>query len=91
MTTTQFNMVMARLDKIEKQISGETLPELLDTMQTAKFLGVSKRTLETRMKEPNFPTVIKVGRFNKFKKTDLINYVNNQMVDTTTNMVLLSH
>ncbi len=79
MTDRQFSMLLTRMERIEKMISGESTPELLNSEETAKFLGIAPRTLFNRMQEPGFPTPIRVGRFNRFRKQDLASWVNNQV------------
>jgi predicted DNA-binding transcriptional regulator AlpA len=79
MTDRQYNMMMARIDRIEKLlIEKETAPDLMGTEECAKFLGISKRTLHNRMQERDFPQPIRVGHFNKFRKQDIAAWINKQ-------------
>lgn len=73
MSSIEFETIMNRLDAI----TVPQLPELMTPKEVASYLKVHYKTVENLMDEPDFIPVIKVGRQNRFKVTDVIRYIEN--------------
>jgi excisionase family DNA binding protein len=71
MNTAEFNAIMTKLDKLTSQ----ELPELMTPVEVAKYMKVHVNTVINKMGESDFAPVIKIGRQNRFRRRDILAYV----------------
>lgn len=65
------------IEQTIKQIldNGSLSPEYMDTVQAAKYLGLSKQRLEIWRVHGGGPTYIKLAQAVRYKKTDLDDFM----------------
>ena len=51
-------------------------PLLLTPMQTARMLGISRRSLEREIARGKFPRPLKIGSSSRFTNSDVTEYLN---------------
>lgn len=80
----QFKRILLKIDEIEGLISAnkkQEIPALLTMQQTADMLNISMRTLSELIKDNDFPNVIKIGRQNRFKISDITDYIEKMSIN----------
>lgn len=64
--------IIQRLERIESLLSDSRAPDYLDTENAAAFLGVRPGTMEIWRCNGEGPAFLKVGRVVRYKRADLI-------------------
>ena len=58
------------------QQNGYNTEEFISVMEVAKLLGIGKSTVWSKTKEdPNFPKPVKVGRVTRWRKPEVLEYM----------------
>lgn len=71
MNSYEYELIIDKLERIENQ----RVPQLMTMQETADCLSISLRTLSSLILEDDFAPLIKIGRQNRFKASDIANYI----------------
>ena len=60
------------------EVDTETLSALSTKRQTAEWVGVSTRQIDLQVKAARFPQLIRIGRAPRWRRSDLLEWLDSQ-------------